>query len=61
LLKSVSTAPTGQTVAIFTEAEQVDYTHEAKEAKDDPAVLKRILADIVTTGAKRHKAIKGEK
>lgn len=59
LLKSVSTAPTGQTVAIFTEAEKIDYEHEAKEAKNDPDVLKRILADIVTTGAKRHKAIKG--
>ena len=60
LLKSVSTAPGGQMVAIFTENEKIDYTHEAKEAKNSPEELKRILADIVTTGAKRHKAIKGE-
>jgi gamma-glutamylcysteine synthetase len=59
LLKSVSTEPGGQVVAIFTEAEQIDYTYEAKEAKDSPDVLKRILSDIVQTGAKRHKAIKG--
>jgi hypothetical protein len=59
LLKSVSTAPGGQVVAIFTEAEQIDYTYEAKEAKDSPDVLKRILSDIVQTGAKRHKSIKG--
>jgi hypothetical protein len=61
LLKSVSTAPGGQVVAIFNEGEKIDYTHEANEAKNNPEELKRILSDIVQTGAKRHKAIKGEK
>lgn len=59
LLKSVSTAPTGQLVSIFNPNEVIDYTHEANEEKDKPEELKRILADIVATGAKRHKAIKG--
>ena len=50
-----------QTVAIFTENEQIDYMHEAKEAKGDPAALKRIGAEMVETWKKREKAIKGEK
>ena len=58
-LKSVSTAPTGQLVAIFSENEKTDYTHEADMAKDNPEELKKILLDIAATGAKRHKAIKG--
>ena len=58
-LKSVSTAPTGQLVAIFSENEKTDYTHETDMAKDKPEELKKILSDIVATGAKRHKAIKG--
>ena len=59
LLKSVSTAPGGQMVAIFSENERIDYTHEAKDAQGKPEELARILADIVATGAKRHKVIRG--
>jgi hypothetical protein len=60
LLKSTSTDPkTGLLVALFNDNEQIDYTHEATEARSDPEKLKIILRDVVETGAKRHKAVKG--
>ena len=50
----------GVTVGLFTENEKTDYIHEAKEAKDNPEELTRILADIIETGKKRRAAVKGE-
>lgn len=61
LLQSTSTDPkTKQIVKLFNDNEVLDYTHEANENKDKPDELKKILGDIVQTGAKRHKAVKGE-
>jgi hypothetical protein len=61
LLKSTSTDPkTKQVVRLFTENEIIDYTHQAGQAKNDPAQMKIILDDIIATGKVRHKAVKGE-
>ena len=60
LLKSTSTDPkSGKIIQLFSDNEQIDYTHEAHEARSDPEKLKVILRDVVETGAKRHKAVKG--
>lgn len=48
------------TVGLFTENEKLDYTHELKEAKDNPEGLAKIIADIIETGKKRRAAVKGE-
>jgi hypothetical protein len=45
-------------VRLFSENEEIDYLHEAKDAK--PEDMKKILDDIVQTGTKRRKAIRGE-
>ena len=60
LLQSTSTDPkTKQIVKLFNDDEVLDYTHEANTNRDKPEELKKILSDIVQTGAKRHKAVKG--
>lgn len=51
----------GKAIALFTENEQIDYRHEADEAKNSPEELTRILADVIQTGTSRAAAIKGEK
>ena len=51
---------TKSTVAVFTENEQIDYQHEANEAKDKPEELKKIGSEMVETWKKREKTIKGE-
>lgn len=48
-------------VSLFTENEKIDYTHELGEAKDQPEVLAKVIADIIDTGKKRRSAVKGEK
>ena len=48
------------TVALFSENERLDYTHEANEAKGKPEELKKILDDIIATGKKRRAAVKGD-
>ncbi len=48
-------------VSLFTENEKIDYTHELGEAKDQPEVLAKVIADIIETGKKRRAAVKGEK
>ena len=60
-LKATETDPKSKSiVALFAENEQIDYGHEANMAKDNPAELEKIMADIIATGAKRRKTIKGE-
>ena len=60
-LKATETDPKSKSVvSLFTANEQLDYTHEANMAKDNPAELEKIMADIIATGAKRRKTIKGE-
>jgi len=59
-IKATETDPKSkQTVGIFNENEQIDYTHEANGAKGNPKELTRILADIIETGGKRRKVIRG--
>ena len=60
MLKATAVAPTHQIVSIFTENEQIDYTHEVNEARNNPEELKKIGAEMVETWKKREKAIKGE-
>ena len=48
-------------IYLFTENEQIDYEHEANENKGKPEELAKILADVIVSGSKRRKAIKGEK
>ena len=48
------------TVKIFSENEVIDYTFEAKEAQGKPEQMKIIMDDIIKTGGKRRRAIKGE-
>ena len=48
-------------VSLFAENEKIDYTHELGEAKDQPEVLAKVIADIIDTGKKRRSAVKGEK
>jgi hypothetical protein len=51
---------TKKTVDLFSQKETDDYMAEAFVAKDSPAELDRILADIIETGRKRRAAVKGE-
>jgi hypothetical protein len=60
-LTATETAPNKQVVMLFTENENLDYTHELGQAKDKPEELAKILADIIETGKKRRAAVKGEK
>jgi hypothetical protein len=60
-LKATEMDPKTKTVVgLFSENEQLDYAHEAKEAQGKPEELTRILADIIETGKKRRAAVKGE-
>jgi hypothetical protein len=49
-----------QMVALFTDNEKIDYTHELGQAKGNTEAMAKILADIVTTGKTRRTAVKGE-
>lgn len=50
---------TKQVVKLFTENEQIDYRHEAKENKGNPEELAKILKDIIDTGHKRRMTVQG--
>lgn len=60
-LKATEVDPKSKvTVNLFTENEQLDYTHELKEAKDNPEELSVIIKDIIDLGKQRRAAVKGD-
>jgi hypothetical protein len=59
-LKATETDPKSKAVVgLFTENEQIDYTHNLKEAKDKPEELAVVIKDIIDLGKKRRAAVKG--